>query len=593
METKDNKIYISDVVTVKEFAEKANLPVTAVISELMKNGVLATINQTIDFETASIIGEYLNLEVVPEVSKEEEIAPRKQVSEDAKNLEFRPPVVTIMGHVDHGKTSLLDKIRESKVAESESGGITQHITAYQVTLNEAKHKELKGRKITFIDTPGHAAFSKMRQHGATITDIVVLIIAANDGVMPQTEEVIHEAQTNNIPLIVAINKVDLPDADIMKTKQQLSEFDLVPEEWGGKTVMVELSAKTGEGINDLLEMILLQADLLEFKANPKDKAVGVVIESRVEKGVGNIALVLIENGTLHVGEPIAIGSVYGKVRILTDFNGKNIVAAEPSTPVRIAGLKSLPSFGDRLVAFDNIKEAVLSAEMSGSVKSKIHIASAKRISKEGEEERTTIPFNIIIKSDVSGSLEAIKKLLLEIESKEIEIKIVSEGVGSISESDITLAKATGASVYGFRVQSLMAAKKIAEKEGIRLEFFDVIYRLIEDVKREAAKLLPPDIIEEEKGRLKVLAIFRDDKKVFVGGGRIESGKLAVNDTMKVIQDSNEKYRDKISSLRQGKNEVKECDAGIECGFSISPGAKVSIGDTVISFKRTEQERTIG
>lgn len=585
------KVLLPEIVTVKDFAERANLPVTQVISALMKNGVLATINQTVDYETASIVGDDLGIEVEHELAT----ASTKivDVKTNSENLIPRPLIVTIMGHVDHGKTTLLDKIRESNVVESESGGITQHISAYQVTLTEAKQKDLKGRTITFIDTPGHAAFSKMREHGTTITDIVVLIVAANDGVMPQTIEVIEQAQSNNVPIIVAINKVDLPDADVMKTKQQLSEYNLIPEDWGGKTIMVEISAKQGTGVNDLLEMIVLQADLMGLKADPDEDAIGVVIESRLEKGAGNTALVLIENGTLTIGEPVAIGSAYGRIRIMKDYVGKRITSAGPSSPVRIAGLRSLPSFGDRLIAFTDEREAKNAASKALATGSTLHIATAQRIGQSDEEgTQKNIEYNIIVKSDVVGSLEAIKKLISEIDSKEISIKIVSEGVGPISESDVTLAKATNSRVYGFRVGVLMAAKKIAETESIHINTFEVIYKLIDDIKAEASKLLPPEIIEDELGKLKVLAIFRDDKKAFVAGGKIESGRLLVGDTIKVLQDNNEKFRDKVTSLRQGKNEVKECSAGIECGFSISPGANVAVGDTVIAFSHLELKRTI-
>lgn len=602
IEKKKRILAVPEVITVKDFSDKSDLPVTEVISVLIKNGVLATINETIDFETASIIGDDLGLSIVPEEKEGKKIALASPAEEPAgvsgankKNLKHRSPVVTIMGHVDHGKTSLLDKIRLTNVAEGESGGITQHISAYQVVLDETKRKELKGRKITFIDTPGHAAFSSMREHGATITDIVVLIVAANDGVMPQTIEVINHAKENHVPIIVAINKVDLPDADVMRVKQQLSEYGLVPEDWGGKTIMVEVSAKTGHGINDLLEMILLQADLMELKANPDEKAIGVVIESRFMKGLGPIAVVLIDNGTLRMSDFVAVGSAYGRIRMMEDFSGHRITEAGPSVPVRIAGLRSLPSFGNRLIAFETEKEAKeASLRTDERVKSTMHIATAKRIENQtNENEIKVFELNLIAKSDVAGSLEALKKLLSEIHHPEINIKIVSEGVGPISESDVTLANATKSILYGFRVPVLMAAKKIAEKEGISIRNYDVIYKLIDDVKAEASKLLPPEIKEEELGRLNVLAIFRDDRKGFVAGGKLESGNLEIGNEVKVLQNDNDKYHDKITSLRHGKNEVKECSAGIECGIGLNPGAKVSVGDVIIAYKTTQKERTIG
>jgi translation initiation factor IF-2 len=591
MENSKKQINIGEVITVKEFAEKAGLPVTVVITELIKNGVLATINETIDFETASIIGEYLGVEVKPQ--EEQKISQRAAVKTPSVDLVPRPPVVTIMGHVDHGKTTLLDNIRRSHVAAGESGGITQHISAYQVILKDTKNKELKNKTITFIDTPGHAAFSAMREHGTAITDIIVLIVAANDGVKPQTLEVINQAKSNNVPIIVAINKVDLPDADVMRVKQQLSDQDLLPEDWGGKTVMVEISAKTGKGVDTLLEMILLQTDLMELKANPADNAIGVVIESHMQKGAGPMAFVLIDNGTLHRGDPISIGSAFGKVRILEDFSGKTIDQAGPSMPVRIAGLKSLPNFGDHLLAFNSEKEARENALKLQTAKPQVRIATAKKMRQSEEEAKVEqIEFNLIIKADVQGSLEALRSSIDEINTQEITVKIISEGVGAISESDITLAKATNAEVVGFRIQALGAAKKIADKESVKVKVFDVIYELLDYVKSEMSDLLPPEIIEEKLGHGDVLAIFRDDKKGFVAGGNIESGKISVGDEIKFLQNKNEKYRAKILTLRKEKSEVKECESGSECGFGLPVCAKVSVGDRFIAFKTIEKKRVI-
>ncbi|MEI7792160.1 MAG: translation initiation factor IF-2 [Candidatus Berkelbacteria bacterium] len=592
IEIKKKPISIPAVITVKAFAEKANLPVGVVISELMKNGILASINETIDFETASIIGEYLNYEV----SLEEEVKKTNsavRVVSAPKDLVERPPVVTIMGHVDHGKTTLLDSIRKEHVALGESGGITQHISAYQVTLTNAKNKDVKGKTITFIDTPGHAAFSAMREHGALITDIVVLIVAANDGVMPQTREIIENAISTSVPLIVAINKVDLPDADIMKVKQQLSDAGLLPEEWGGKTVMVEVSAKTGLGIDALLEMILLQAEMMELKANPAEVAVGVVIESHMQKGAGAMATVLIENGTIRRGQPIAIGSSYGKVRILEDFASRTIESAGPSTPVRIAGLKSMPNFGDRLLAFTDEKEARENAIKAEQFKPTIRIATARKISHEDGEEATEMhELKLIIKCDVVGSLEAVKSSLANIYGEDYQIKIIADGVGTISESDITLARATGAQVLGFRVAMFGAAKRIADKEQVKFKLFPIIYEMIDYIKEEIVAILPPIVIEDEVGNGKVLGIFRDDKKGYVAGGMVESGHLAVGDEIKIFQGKNEKYRAKILSLRREKSDVKEVQSGSECGFGLPIGANVAVGDTFVAFKTSYKKRVI-
>ena len=604
-ETKKRKVLLPAVISVKDFADRANLPVTKIIGELMKNGILANINETVDFETAAIIGDDLGIEIVPAKDEEETKEIKIVTSGDKKNLVPRPPVVTIMGHVDHGKTTLLDNIRKAHVVDSESGGNTQHNTAYQVTIPNPKDKKIKNRVITFIDTPGHAAFSAMREHGAVITDIVVLIVSAGDGVMPQTKEVIEQAKVNNVPVIVAINKVDLPDADIMKTKQQLSEFELVPEEWGGKTVIVEVSAKTGKGVDQLLEMISLQADMMDLKANPNEKAVGVVIESHMQKGAGAMALVLIENGTLHKCDPIAIGGSYGKVRILQDYNNKPIEEALPSFPVQIAGLKSVPNFGDKLLAFSSEKEARDTAQKQISLSATVNIATAKKIEHTGSEtERKAIEYNIILKCDVNGSLDAVKKMISEIDSKEIQIKIISEGVGAIAESDVTLAKATRSVVLGFRVKSLGAAKKIAESENISIKTFDIIYQLIDFLKENLSSLLPPEIIEEELGKGEILAIFRDDRKGFVVGGRVTSGKISMGDSVKIFQNNptsfakdelrgaSEKYRADILSLRKEKSEAKEVESGTECGFGLPAGANVAVGDTFIAFKTISKKRTI-
>lgn len=588
---KRKKVYIPPVILVKDFADRADLPVTHVISQLMKSGVLANLNETIDFDTAMIIGDDLGLEVLAESKTiTEDKEPTKEIVNKG-NMIRRPPVVTIMGHVDHGKTTLLDKIRETKVAESESGGITQHISAYQLTLNQTRLKNLKNRTITFIDTPGHAAFSAMREHGTVITDIVVLIVAANDGVMPQTIEVIKKSQENHVPIIVAINKTDLPDSDIIKVKQQLSEYDLAPEEWGGKTIIQEVSAKTGKGIDELLEMILLQADLMELSADPNQKATGTVIESYMKTGSGSMALVLVENGTLRKGDSISVGNSFGKVRVLEDFNRKSIESAGPSTPVRIAGLKSLPNFGDRLLVFDNDKDARDNSSKILNITHQVNIASAKKIDNENKNE-TQKEFNVILKADVAGSLEALKKTILEINTEEINLKIVSEGVGPISESDVTLAEATSATIYGFRVKVLGSAKKIGDKEGVKIKKFDVIYDLINSLKDDLSLMLSPEVVEEELGKGKVLAIFRDDRKGFVAGGVINDGKISVGDEIKFYQNENEKYRDKILSLRKEKNEVKECESGTECGFGLSIGANIAVNDTFTVFKRVEKKRTI-
>lgn len=583
------KISIPEVVRVKDFADIAGVPVTEVISELIKNGVLANLNENIDFDTAVIIGEDLGLEVekkTESLSQKVDSGANEQV--ENKDLQSRPPVVTIMGHVDHGKTTLLDKIRETHVAEGESGGITQHISAYNIEIPDPGNKKEK-RSITFIDTPGHSAFSAMRSHGASIADIVVLIVAANDGVMPQTVEVIEQAQGQNIPIIVAINKVELPDADVMKVRQQLSEYQIIGEDWGGKSTIVEVSAKTGKGIDDLLEMIVLQADLLELVADPNVPATGIIIESHIHKGAGALAMVLVENGTLHVGDPITVGAVFGKVRILEDFNHRAIESAGPSSPVRVAGFKSLPKFGERLVAFDNEKEAKDSAKRYLERSTSRKFAAAKTIHSDSSGIKI---LNLIIKADVDGSLEAIKKSLSEIKHPDIKIKIISEGVGAISESDASMASATGAVIMGFRVNILLPAKKIIEKEKISAATYQVIYELVDDVKKILEEILPPIIKETEIAKGEILAEFRNDKKAVVIGAKINEGTIHTGDVMKIVHDGEELWRGKVESLRREKDQVSEVTSGFEAGIGLIPGAKYQVGDKVVALKIEEIKQTL-
>ncbi|TSC94303.1 MAG: translation initiation factor IF-2 [Candidatus Berkelbacteria bacterium Athens1014_28] len=581
------KVYIPEVIGVKDFAEISGIPVTEVISHLIKNGVLANINENIDFETAEIIGDDLGLEVISKKKDETESieAERETISSD-KNLPFRPPVVTIMGHVDHGKTTLLDTIRKEHVASGESGGITQHISAYQIEVSDKSSK--KKRPITFIDTPGHSAFSAMRSHGASIADIVVLIVAADDGVMPQTIEVIEQAKIHNVPIIVAINKVDLPNADTMKTKQQLSEHGIITEEWGGKTVVVELSAKTGKGVEELLEMILLKADVMELRADPQSPATGIVIESHIHRGAGALAVVLIENGTLNLSDCVTIGAVCGKIRILEDFTGKGIISAGPSMPVRVAGLHSLPDFGERLVSFESEKEARMAAKRFEE-RNFTRRYAAKSI-KENDDKIKVL--NLIIKSDVAGSLEAIKKMLSEITHPELQIKIVSEGVGAVSESDVAMAQATKAVIMAFRISTLISAKKIIEKEKLTILEYSVIYELIDDVKRILEEMLSPIVHEIETGSGEILAEFRNDKKATVIGFRVNSGQFDKGMKVKIISGKDEIWRGEILSLRREKEQVSSVPVSVEAGVCLAPGAKYNIGDKIVAFRIEEEKQKL-
>ena len=584
-------VSIPKVITVKELSDKTGLPVVNLISELMKNGILAAINESIDFETAAIVCDDLGIKCELATDGSDLEQETKENIQSDKILKERPPVVTIMGHVDHGKTSLLDRIRAADVAGSESGGITQHISAYQVQLKSNK-KGASNKLITFIDTPGHAAFSALRGHGASITDIVILIVAADDGVMPQTVEVIEQCKKHNVPIIIAINKVDLPDADVMKVKQQLSEYGLVPEDWGGKTLMIEISAKTGLGVESLLEVISLQADLMELKADYEERAFGVVIESHMHKGAGPLALVLVENGTLHKGDFVQIGDTWGRVRILENFRSQAIEQAGPSMPVRIAGLKDMPSFGEHLIAYGSEKEAKIASGKS-KIRDTIKIATAKKINDENEESMShELEYCVILKADVKGSLEALRKLIAEINSEEIKLKVVGEGIGAVSESDATLAKAINADVYAFRVPVLVSAKKISEKDRINIKSYDVIYELVGDIKDILSAMLPPEIREEELATGEVLAVFRNDKKGYVAGGKLENGKVSNNDLVRFIDGKEVIYDGKILSLRREKELVNDVQAGVEFGFGLEPGAKVQAGNKLTVYKILEINRTI-
>ena len=579
------KVAVAEVVSVKDFADLSALPVTEIISCLIKNGVMANINENIDFETAAIIGDDLGLEVVKSQIKEGETLEKADI--ESKNLRSRPPVISIMGHVDHGKTSLLDKIRQTHIASGESGGITQHISAYDIEIPTPNDKK-NTRSITFIDTPGHLAFSAMRSHGATIADIVVLIVAADDGVMPQTIEVIENAKVQNVPIIVAINKIDLPDSDINKVRQQLAEYELIGEDWGGKTTIVEISAKTGKNIDQLLELLILQADMMELKADPEAMATGIVVESHLHKGTGALAVVLIENGTLHLGDNIAIGPVYGKVRILESFNGKQIESAGPSMPVRVAGLKSLPNFGERLVVFDNNREAKNAAKKF-SERNIIRRYAAKTITKN---EKGLVELNILVKSDVAGSLEAIKKLLKTISHPDLRLKIISEGVGAVSESDASMATATKAIILAFRVAISLSAKKIIEKEKISAFEYQVIYELVDDVKKIIEEMLPPIVKENETGQGKILVEFRNDKKGVVLGFNVLDGEFKKNGMIKILSDKEEIWRGKIITLRREKDQVDHVSAGIEAGIGLEPKAKFQIGDKLVAFEIEEIKQTL-
>lgn len=572
---------VANVLSVREFADALKVPVTDVISKLVKNGVMATINESIDFDTMVIIGDELGFEISK--SKDEEKGEIKKVTK--KHLTPRSPVVTVMGHVDHGKTAVLDAIRHTNVMASESGGITQHIGAYQIEIK----KDNKARKITFLDTPGHEAFSAMRAHGANITDVVVLVVAANDGVKPQTVEAINHAKAANVPIVVAINKIDLPDADIDKVKRQLADKGLNPEEWGGDTPMVMVSAKMNQNIEDLLDMILLVADLKELKADATVSATGVVIESHMQAGRGPIATVLVQEGTLHLGDVVVVGQTYGKIRIMENYLGKKVKEVGPSTPVLIAGLQEVPNFGNRVLVVADEKEAKELTKVKSIKRKVLSIGELSQEIKAGKIKE----LKIVIKADVAGSLEAIKKSLNDISTEEVKINIIHEGVGDISESDINMAVASHALVIGFRIKASADVMNLARREDIKISIYDIIYQLLDDITAALSGLLEPEIVEVEVGRLSVLAVFKISKKEKIIGGKVTSGRIENGTQVKIVRDKEEIGTGKITSLQQDKKDTHEVLENFECGLQVETDIKIAVGDSLECYKTEERVRKLG
>lgn len=576
------EVLLPGVLSVRDFAESLNLPVTEVIGVLFKNGVMATINESIDFETMAIIGDELGFDIKPK--EEEKIAVKVETTR--KHMATRSPIVTVMGHVDHGKTKLLDAIRSTDVVSTESGGITQHIGAYQITI---KTKEQKERTITFLDTPGHEAFSAMRAHGANITDVVILVVAANDGVKPQTVEAANHAKEAGVPVVVAINKIDLPDADIDRAKRQLADIGLLPEEWGGKVPMVGISAKEHTNIDELLEMVLLVADLKELQADATVPASGVVIESHMQAGMGPLATILIQEGTLHLNEPVIIGQTYGKIRIMENYLGKKIKVAGPSTPVQIAGLQDLPNFGDRFQAVANEKEAKDLVKTKSIHRKVLSITELSRDIKEGKLKE----LKIVLKADVAGSLEAIRTSLEKISTEEVKILIVHEGVGDISESDINMALASKALVIGFRVKASTDITSLARRENIKISIYDIIYQLLDDLTAALSGLLEPEIIETEVGRMEVLAIFKVQRQDQIIGGKVKTGRIENNCVVKIVRDKETIGEGTISSLQQNKKDAHEVLEGFECGLKVTSPTKIKVGDSLECYKKEEIMRKLG
>ena len=578
-------VEIGETITVKELAEKLGKPTADVIKTLIFTGVMAAINQEIDFATAEKVCEKYECLVVKKEEKEElEVVEEEEVVEE--NLVKRPPIVTVMGHVDHGKTSLLDAIRKANVTAHEAGGITQHIGAYTVNLN--------GEKLTFLDTPGHEAFTAMRARGAQVTDIVILVVAADDGIMPQTKEAISHCKAAEVPMIVAINKIDRPGANIDRVKQELTEYELVAEDWGGDTICVPVSAKTGENLEQLLEMVLLTSEMGELKADPKRKAKGTVIEAKLDKGRGAVATLLIQNGTLHVGDSILVGSTYGRIRAMFDDKGKSIKAAGPSIPVEILGLSEVPSAGDR---FTVVKDEKTARNMAETRKQKIKdesFHSANRVSLEDLysqiQEGTVKELGIIVKADVQGSVQAIKQSLEKLSTEDVKVRVIHGGVGAITETDVTLATASNALLIGFNVRPDSNATVIADKEGVEIKTYRIIYDAIEDVKSAMIGMLDPEYKEVVNGKAEVRMVYKISNIGTIAGCYVTDGKIIRNSEVRVIRDGIVIFESTLASLKRFKDDAKEVNTGYECGLSVEKFNDLKEGDVIESFSMQAIER---
>ena len=580
-------IVIPEVLTIKELADKMKVVPSVIVKKLFMQGKVVTVNQEIDYDTAEEIALEFDVlcekeevvDVIEELLKEEE--------EDEKKMKKRPPVVCVMGHVDHGKTSLLDAIRHTNVIGGEAGGITQHIGAYVV--------DVKGEKITFLDTPGHEAFTAMRMRGASSTDIAILVVAADDGVMPQTVEAINHAKAAGVEIIVAVNKIDKPSANIERVKQEMTEYELIPEDWGGSTIFVPVSAKTGEGLEDLMEMIVLTAEVMELKANPNRRARGLVLEAQLDKGRGPVSTVLVQKGTLRVGDAIAAGSAHGKVRAMMDDKGRRVKEAGPSVPVEILGLNDVPNAGEVFVGCANDKEARNFADtfisqskvkLLEETKSKLSLDDLFNQIQEGNLKE----LNIVVKADVQGSVEAIKQSLLKLSNDEVVVKIIHGGVGAVNESDVSLASASNAIIIGFNVRPDATAKETADREGVDIRLYRVIYNAIEDVEAAMKGLLDPVFEEKVLGHAEVRQLFKASGVGTIAGSYVLDGTFERDCSVRITRDGIVVFEGALASLKRFKDDVKEVRAGYECGFVFANFNDVKEGDLVEAFKMVEIPR---
>jgi translation initiation factor IF-2 len=571
------RIKIPEAITVKELADKMNIPPAKVIRHLMTMGLMANVNQPLEPEAAISIAKSFEFEVATIPVEAETVLQEEKV--DASKLKPRPPVVTIMGHVDHGKTTLLDAIRESKVVDTEFGGITQHIGAYSV--------EIRGQRIIFLDTPGHEAFTAMRARGAQVTDEVVLVVAADDGVMPQTIEAIDHAKAAKVPIIVAINKIDMPGANPDRVMQELTKYDLTPEAWGGETICVKVSAKTRSHLDDLLEMILLQAEMLELKADPDRPAKGVVVEALLDKGRGPVATVLVQSGTLRIGDPCVVGVHYGRVRAMLDDRGRRLDIAGPATPVEVLGLTGVPVAGDTFVVVDSERKARHIAESRQEQQQKTEFLRTPKITLEELhhhiQEGGIQELRIVIKADVHGSVEALTDALERLSTEKVRLQVIHGGVGAINESDVMLASASNAIVLGFNVRPVTKAREMAEKEQVDVRLYNIIYQAIDDVKKAMEGLLAPTYKEVLQGQALVQAVFTVSKVGTVAGCRVSNGKITRNSIVRVVRDHQEVFKGNIASLRRVKDDVREVLTGYECGIRLEGFDDVKEGDNIEAY----------
>ena len=582
-----SKVTYQEGITVGEFADKLNVESSEIIKKLFLLGIVANINQSLNQETIELIADDYGVEVEEEVViNEEDLSIYFEDEKDDPEAIERPAVVTIMGHVDHGKTTLLDSIRHTKVTAGEAGGITQHIGAYQI--------ENDGKKITFLDTPGHAAFTTMRARGAQVTDITILVVAADDGVMPQTIEAINHAKEAEVPIIVAVNKIDKPTSNPDRVMQELTEYGLIPEDWGGETIFVPLSALSGDGIDDLLEMIGLVAEVQELKANPKNRAVGTVIEAELDKSRGPSASLLVQNGTLNVGDAIVVGNTYGRIRAMVNDLGQRIKTAGPSTPVEITGINDVPQAGDRFVVFSDEKQARLIGESRHEASIVQQRQESKNVSldnlfeqmKQGEMK----DLNVIIKGDVQGSVEALAASLMKIDVEGVNVRIIHTAVGAINESDVTLANASNGIIIGFNVRPDSGAKRAAEAENVDMRLHRVIYNVIEEIESAMKGLLDPEFEEQVIGQAEVRQTFKVSKVGTIAGCYVTEGKITRNAGVRIIRDGIVQYEGELDTLKRFKDDAKEVAKGYECGITIENYNDLKEGDVIEAFEMVEIKR---